>query len=71
MIQAVAPPDLPERWTGKIHSIFANSCNVLLDSGELLTIQAGGQGDSRFVRGLDEGGKPRFESALFFGEVLS
>lgn len=38
MIQAVAPPDLPDRWTGKIHSVFANSCNVLLDGGELLTI---------------------------------
>jgi len=37
--------------------------------GEVLSIQAGGQGDSRFVRGIDAGGKPRFESALFFGET--
>ena len=38
MIQVTAPPDLPDRWSGKIHSIFANSCNVLLDGGGLLTI---------------------------------
>lgn len=38
MIQAVAPPDLPERWTGNIHSVFTNSCNVRLAGGELLTI---------------------------------
>ncbi len=37
--------------------------------GEVLSIQAGGQGDSRFVRGVDLEGKPRFESALFFGET--
>jgi len=37
--------------------------------GEALSIQAGGQGDSRFVRGVDADGKPRFESALFFGET--
>lgn len=38
MIQAAATPALPERWTGTIHSVFANSCNVRLDGGELLTI---------------------------------
>ena len=38
--------------------------------GEVLDIQVGGQGDSRFVQGLDEAGKSRFESALFFGELL-
>ena len=38
MIQAIAPPDLPLRWTGRIHSVFANSCNVALDGGGLLTI---------------------------------
>lgn len=38
MIQAAAPPDLPERWSGRIHSIFPSSCNVLLDGGGLLTI---------------------------------
>ncbi len=39
--------------------------------GEVLQIQTGGQGDSRYVCGVDESGKSRFESALFFGEVLS
>lgn len=58
MIQAVAPPDLPERWTGKIHSIFANSCNVLLDGGELLTIHRFSFGmlpRSLYVPGLSTG----------------
>ena len=39
--------------------------------GETLSIQVGGQGDSRYVRGVDPEGKPRFESALFFGELPS
>lgn len=39
--------------------------------GEVLAIQTGGQGDSRYVCGLDNSGKSRFESVLFFGEVLS
>lgn len=38
--------------------------------GEVLDIRAGGQGDCRFVCGLDNSGKSRFEAALFFGEVL-
>lgn len=38
--------------------------------GEVLEIQTSGMGDSRFVRGIDADGKPRFESALFFGELL-
>ena len=37
--------------------------------GEVLTIQASGLGDSRFVRGIDAQGKPRFETALYFGET--
>ena len=37
--------------------------------GEVLTLQTSGLGDSRFVRGVDDAGKPRFESALFFGET--
>lgn len=36
--------------------------------GETLTIQTSGLGDSRFVRGVDMEGKPRFEAALIFGE---
>ena len=39
--------------------------------GETLSIQVGGQGDSRYVRGVDSAGAPRFESALFFGELPS
>ena len=39
--------------------------------GEVLDIQAAGQGDGRFVLGLDEAGKSRFESALIFGELFS
>lgn len=37
--------------------------------GEVLTLQRSGLGDSRFVRGVDDAGKPRFESALYFGET--
>lgn len=37
--------------------------------GEVLSIQTSGQGGSRFVRGVDAEGKPRFETALFFGET--
>ena len=39
--------------------------------GDRLDIQVGGKGDSRYVCGVDESGKSRFESALFFGELLS
>ena len=38
--------------------------------GDCLDIQVGGKGDSRYVCGVDESGKSRFESALFFGELL-
>ena len=38
--------------------------------GDCLDIQVGGKGDSLFVCGVDESGKSRFESALFFGELL-
>ncbi len=37
--------------------------------GEVLSIQTSGLGDSRFVRGVDLEGKPRFESVLLFGET--
>ena len=37
--------------------------------GEVLSIQTSGLGDSRFVRGVDDAGKPRFEAALYFGET--
>ena len=37
--------------------------------GETLTLQTSGLGDSRFVRGVDDAGKSRFEAALYFGET--
>ena len=60
MIQAIAPPDLPRCWTGRIHSLFANSCNVALDGGGLLTIH-------RFSFGM----LPRslYEPELFTGDL--
>ena len=39
--------------------------------GQTLTLQVGGQGDGRYVRGVDEGGTPRFEAALYFQKQLS
>lgn len=39
--------------------------------GQTLTLQVGGQGDGRYVRGVDEGGTPRFEAALYFQKHLS
>ena len=39
--------------------------------GQPLTLQVGGQGDGRYVRGVDEGGTPRFEAALYFQKQLS
>ena len=39
--------------------------------GQTLTLQVGGQGDGRYVRGVDEGGTPRFEAALCFQKQLS
>ena len=38
--------------------------------GDRLTIQTGELDTGRYVRGLDEEGKGRFEAALFFGKVL-
>lgn len=38
--------------------------------GEELLLQLGEQGNGRYVRGIDDGGKSRFEAALFFGKVL-
>jgi hypothetical protein len=37
--------------------------------GEVLTIQTGELEEGKYVRGVDEGGKSRFETALFFSEV--
>ncbi len=38
--------------------------------GEGIILETGEQDAGRYVRGLDENGKSRFESALFFGQVL-
>ena len=37
--------------------------------GQTLAIQVGGQGDGRYVRGVDEEGTPRFESVLYFQQL--
>ena len=37
--------------------------------GQTLSIQVGGQGDGRYVRGVDEEGTPRFESVLYFQQL--
>jgi len=38
--------------------------------GEELRLMAGQEGETRFVRGMDEDGKSRFEAALFFGKAV-
>lgn len=64
MIQAIAPPDLPLCWTGRVHSVFSNSCNVALDGGGLLTIHRFSFGmtpRSLYVPDLDTRGLARGE----------
>ncbi len=39
--------------------------------GEILTMETGMLDDGRYIRGLDERGKSRFETSVFLGEVLS
>ena len=59
---------LPEnRFLAELQIGYLAECRP----GEVLDIQAAGQGDGSFVLGLDEEGKSRFESALFLGELLS
>lgn len=63
---AVCMEALPEnRYLAELQIGYLAECRP----GEVLSIQTSGQGDSRFVRGVDTEGKPRFESALFFGET--
>ena len=38
--------------------------------GEELRLMAGQEGETRFVRGMDEHGKSRFEAALIFSKEL-
>ena len=64
---AVGMERLPEdRFLAEMQIGYLAECRP----GEVLTIQTSGLGDSRFVRGMDDAGKPRFESALYFGETL-
>ena len=64
---AVEMDQLPgDRFLAEMQIGYLAECRP----GEALTIQTSGQGDSRFVRGLDDTGKARFETALFFGELL-
>ena len=39
-------------------------------AGEVLTLESGEQADGLYIRGVDEGGKARFEAELRFGQVL-
>ncbi len=64
---AVELERLPEnRYLAELQIGYLAECRP----GEYIDIQAAGAGDSRFVFGLDEAGKSRFESALFFGELI-
>ena len=63
---AVGMEALPQdRYLAELRIGYLAECRP----GEVLTIQASGLGDSRFVRGVDLEGKPRFETALYFGET--
>ena len=64
---AVGMESLPQdRYLAELRIGYLAECRP----GELLSIQTSGLGDSRFVRGVDEDGKPRFETALYFGETF-
>ena len=56
----------PDRYLAEMQLGYLAECRP----GETLTLQTSGLGDSRFVRGVDDAGKPRFEAALLFGELL-
>jgi len=63
---AVGMENLPQdRYLAEMQIGYLAECRP----GDVLSIQTSGQGDSRFVRGTDAVDKPRFESALFFGET--
>lgn len=46
---------------------YTGECRV----GEELELLAGGEAGERFVKGVDEAGKTRFEAELIFGNVLA
>ena len=63
---AVGMDALPEdRYLAEMQIGYLAECRP----GEALSIQVGGQGDSRFVRGVDSVGESRFDSVLIFGET--
>ena len=63
---AVGMEALPQdRYLAELRIGYLAECRP----GEVLSIQTSGLGDSRFVRGVDLEGKPRFEAALYFGET--
>lgn len=63
---ALGMETLPEdRYLAELRIGYLAECRP----GEVLSIQTGGQGDSRFVQGVDVEGRSRFEAALFFGET--
>ena len=63
---AVGMENLPQdRYLAELRIGYLAECRP----GEVLSIQTSGLGDSRFVRGVDTEGKPRFEAALYFGET--
>ena len=64
---AVEMEDLaPDRFLAEMQIGYLAECLP----GETLLLQVGEQGDRRYVRGVDKEEKPRFEAALFFGEIL-
>ncbi len=64
---AVELERLPEnRFLSQLQIGYLAECRP----GEELTIQTGELERGQYVCGLDETGKPRFEAALFFGELV-
>ena len=55
----------PDRFLAEMQVGYLAECRA----GETLSLRVGEQGDRRYVLGMDDTGKPRFEAALFFGET--
>ena len=56
----------PGRFLSEMQIGYLAECRP----GEELRLLTGRDGDVRFVQGMDESGKSRFEASLIFGEVL-
>ena len=56
----------PGRFLSELQIGYLAECHP----GEVLEMCLGREGDTHFVRGMDEEGKSRFEASLIFGEVL-